>query len=224
MVRKKKDETERTCATCGRGPDKDKCMDGEDCENGDLWFPTPPECDGDSCKISVNGGPAVPFPSKEATEQVTEMVKEHLVPHGSVVSERPFGNGHVLTEYADGWVSLDGSQPVTKEIMKGTLDFVESIKGDKKPTQLDLSGKPAEYPVGVEEESYTVLTFECGSWTLKVREDRLQRAAEDDNVLGLVQRRLKAGSELYPLSEGEFDRWVQRFTRSLTNYVRTGCA
>lgn len=171
MGRKKKTE-ERTCATCGRGPDKDKCMDGEDCSRGDLWFPKEPECDGDSCTVSVNGGPAVPFPSKEATEQVTEMVRGHV----------------------------------------------------EKQTQFDLDGKPAEYPVDVEAEEYTVLTFECGSWTLKVREDRLESAAACNNITALVQRRLKASGDLYPLSEGEFDRWVQRFTRSLTNYVRTGCS
>lgn len=179
MARKKKDEPERTCATCGRGPDKDKCMDGEDCESGDLWFPKEPECDGDSCKISVNGGPEVPFPSPEATEQVAEMMKGHPEDQGVI---------------------------------------------PKRPKQLDLDGKPAEFPIGVEAEAYTVLTFECGSWTLKVREDRLQKAAEDNNILGLVQKRLKAAGDLYPLSEGEFDRWVGRFTRSLEQFLRTGCA
>lgn len=223
---RKKDEPERTCATCGRGPDKDKCMDGEDCSRGDLWFPKPPECDGDSCKISVNGGPTVPFPSAEATEQVTEMVEKHLEDQGVLpkVIERRFIGKHILEEYADGTVSFDGSPRVTKESMKTIVEAAQVVKGDKKSTQLDLDMKPAEYPVDVESEDYTILTFECGSWSLKVREDRLERAAEDDNILGLVQRRLKAGSELYPLSEGEFDRWVQRFTKSLTNYVRTGCA
>lgn len=172
MGRKKKVKTEeRTCATCACGPIGD-VADCADCTDHDQWAPIEPECDGDSCTVSVNGGTPVPFPSKEATEQVTEMVGEHL----------------------------------------------------EKQTQLDLDMKPAEYPVGVEEESYTVLTFECGSWTLKVREDRLEVAAACNNITALVQRRLKAGSELYPLSEGEFDRWVQRFTKSLTNYVRTGCA
>ena len=76
MGRKKKTEG-RTCATCGRGPDKDKCMDGEDCSRGDLWFPKEPECDGDSCKISVNGGPAVPFPSKEALGEMAKFVEGH---------------------------------------------------------------------------------------------------------------------------------------------------
>jgi hypothetical protein len=169
MAKKKKDELERTCDNCAYGPVSEEC---EDCEHLDQWFPKEPSCDGDSCKISVNGGPAVPFPSKEATEQVTGMVKEHV----------------------------------------------------EKPRQLDLDMKPVEYPVDVAVEDCRVLTFECGSWTLKVREDRLEGAAACCNITALVQRRLKAASELYPLSEGEFDRWVQRFTRSLTNYVRTGCA
>lgn len=227
MGRKKKVKMEeRTCATCACGPIGD-VADCADCTDHDQWAPIEPECDGDSCKVSANGGPAVPFPSKEATEQVTEMVGKHLedqgvIPKDKVIARRFIGK-HVLEEYEDGTVSFDGGPRVTKDKMKTMVEAVQIVKGDKQ-TQLDLDMKPAEYPVGVEEESYTVLTFECGSWSLKVREDRLQRAAEDDNILGLVQRRLKAGSELYPLSEGEFDRWVQRFTRSLTSYVRTGCA
>ena len=74
---RKKNEPERTCATCGRGPDKDKCMDGEDCSHGDLWFPKEPACDGDSCTVSVNGGPAVPFPSKEALGEMAKFVEGH---------------------------------------------------------------------------------------------------------------------------------------------------
>jgi hypothetical protein len=77
MGRKKNDE-ERTCATCGRGPDKDECMDREDCSKGDLWFPKEPECDEIECKVSVNGGPAVPFPSKAAEQVIGEMVGKHV--------------------------------------------------------------------------------------------------------------------------------------------------
>lgn len=191
MGRKKKVKTEeRTCATCACGPIGD-VADCADCTDHDQWAPIEPECDGDSCKISFNGGPEVPFPSKEALGEMAKFVEGHT--------------------------PEDPALPIIKKGLG--LDDVAP-----RSTQLDLEGKPAEYPVGVEAEEYTVLTFECGSWTLKVREDRLERAAEDDNILGLVQRRLKASGDLYPLSEGEFDRWVQRFTRSLTNYVRTGCA
>ena len=226
MGRKKKVKTEeRTCATCACGPIGD-VADCADCTDHDQWAPIEPECDGDSCKISVNGSPPVPFPSKESTEQVSEMVRGHLEDQDGnpKVIRRSFIGEHILEEYADGTVSFDGSPRVTKEAMKTIVEAAQVVKGDKKSTQLDLDMKPAEYPVGVEEESYTVLTFECGSWTLKVREDRLESAAACNNITALVQRRLKAGSELYPLSEGEFDRWVQRFTKSLTNYVRTGCA
>jgi hypothetical protein len=242
MGRKKKVEDERTCANCRFGPEgqSDDC---DECEDFDAWAPKgEPPCDDDSCKISVNGGPEVPFPSPEATEQVTEMVKGHLV------VKRNFVGKHVLEEYEDGTVSLDRGPHVTKEAMKTIIEAVQTLGGDaamdmanaakaaleeraevarkhaREMQQLDLEGKPAEYPVGVEAEEYTVLTFECGSWTLKVREDRLERVAEDDKILALVQRRLKASGDLYPLDEGAFDRWVQRFARSLTNYVRTGCA
>lgn len=191
MGRKKKDEMEMSCANCANGPEpSDDC---ETCEGMDQWSPKGPSCDGDSCTVSVNGGPTVPFPSAEATEQVTEMVEKHLENDGLIKAAK------------------DG------------LNELQAIR-KKHNQQLDLEGKPAEYPVDVESEDYTVLTFECGSWSLKVREDRLEGAAACNNITALVQRRLKAGSELYPLSEGEFDRWVQRFTKSLTNYVRTGCA
>lgn len=246
MGRKKK-EDERTCATCGRGPDKERCMDQEDCSKGDLWFPKEPDhqTHGErlskgldaiekrhdelpsDCKISVNGGPAVPFPSLEATEQVTEMVKGHLEDQDGnpKVIRRSFIGKHVLEEFTDGMMSFDGGPRVSRETMKATVDAARVIKdGVSKATQLDLDMKPAEYPVDVEAEDYRVLTFECGSWTLKVREDRLESAAACNNITALVQRRLKASGDLYPLSEGEFDRWVQRFTKSLTNYVRTGCA
>lgn len=84
MVRKKKTEEERTCDNCAYGPVSEEC---EDCEHLDQWSPKKPACDGDSCKVSVNGGPEVPFPSKEATEQVTEMVKEHLEDQGVILKK-----------------------------------------------------------------------------------------------------------------------------------------
>jgi hypothetical protein len=230
MGRKKKDEPERTCATCGRGPDKDKCMDGEDCEEWDPWSLKEPECDGGSCTVSVNGGPAVPFPSKEATEQVTEMVKNHLDTYGRVVSERTFGDGHVLTEYADGKVSLDGSQPVTKEAMKATVDAVQAIKGDRRPTQLDLEGKPLPEP-DVEDDDETEvreftiyrsngLVFRIGTETLgKALELKKKDSIEDrkNRIKLLVQNRSKviSGNPLEP------NRW-DAGTRAIYERIMVG--
>ena len=72
---RKKDEPERTCANCANGPEpSDDC---ETCEGMDQWSPKGPSCDGDSCKISVNGGPAVPFPSKEALGEMAKFVEGH---------------------------------------------------------------------------------------------------------------------------------------------------
>lgn len=77
MGRKKKVKTEeRTCATCACGPIGD-VADCADCTDHDQWAPIEPECDGDSCKISVNGGPAVPFPSKEALGEMAKFVEGH---------------------------------------------------------------------------------------------------------------------------------------------------
>ena len=212
MGRKKKDEPERTCATCDHGPERDACVNQDDCENGDLWYPKPPVCDGDSCKVSVNGGPAVPFPSKEATEQVTGMIKEHLVPHGSVVSERTFGDGHVLTEYADGKVSLDGSEPVTKEAMKATVDAVQAIKGEKAQKQLDLEGKPLPEPEVQEDESTEIKTYALyysNGLKFRMGEEALDKALElkktenvsdrKDRIRLLVQNRAKVLNSSKPL-------------------------
>lgn len=227
MVRKKKTEEERTCDNCAYGPVGEEC---EDCEHLDQWSPKEPACDGDSCKISVNGGPAVPFPSTEATEQVTEMIGKHLVPHGSVIGSRAFGNGHVLTEYADGKVSLDGAEPVSKETMKATLDLVQAIKGDKKPTQLDLEGKPLPEP-DVEDDDETEvreftiyrsngLVFRIGTEALgKALEMKKKEGVNDrkDRIKLLVQNRSKVNSGK-PLDP---DRW-DAGTRAIYERIMVG--
>ena len=241
MVRKKKDEPERTCATCGRGPDKDKCMDGEDCSRGGLWFPKEEtkvdhkahgerlskgldaikerhdNLPGD-CKISVNGGPAVPFPSAEATEQVTEMVEKHLEDQGvkPKVIDRRFIGKHILEEFEDGTVSFDGGPRVTKADMKEVVDLVQVIKGDKKPTQLDLEGKPLPEPEVEDDDETEVreftiyrsngLVFRIGTEALgKALEMKKKEGVNDrkDRIKLLVQNRSKVNSGK-PLDP---DRW-----------------
>ena len=76
MAQKKKDEPERTCANCVFGP-RGRGNDCDICNDYDAWQPKEPECDGDSCNISVNGGPAVPFPSKEALGEMAKFVEGH---------------------------------------------------------------------------------------------------------------------------------------------------
>jgi hypothetical protein len=66
------------------------------------------------------------------------------------------------------------------------------------------------------------LLFEYNSWHIKVRDDKLNEASEDDDIRSLVQKRLKADSGMYPLSAGEFDRWVERFTKRLEKYAEKG--
>lgn len=230
MGRKKKTEVERTCDNCRSGPKGERLEC--DCENHEDWKPLiEEECDSDSCEISVNGGPAVPFPSKEATERVTGVVKEHLVPHGSVVSERTFGDGHVLTEYADGKVSLDGSEPVTKEAMKATVDAVQAIKGDRRPTQLDLEGNPLPEP-DVEDDDETEvreftiyrsngLVFRIGTETLgKALELKKKESVNDrkDRIKLLVQNRSKVISGNKPLDP---DRW-DAGTRAIYERIMVG--
>lgn len=109
--RKKKDEPERTCATCAFGPIGD-VADCADCTDYDHWAPIEPECDGNSCKISVNGSPPVPFPSPEAKEQVTEMVEKHLEDQGvkPKVIDRRFIGKHILEEFRrTGTITIPGA-------------------------------------------------------------------------------------------------------------------
>ncbi len=209
MVRKKKVKTEeRTCATCGRGPDKDKCMDGEDCENGDLWFPKEEtkvdhkahgerlskgldaikerhdNLPGD-CKISVNGGPEVPFPSKEALGEMAKFVEGHTP-----------------------------EDPALPLIKKGLgLDDVAPSS-----TQLDLEGKPLPEP-DVEDDDETEvreftiyrsngLVFRIGTETLgKALELKKKESVNDrkDRIKLLVQNRSKVISGLKPLDPNRWD-------------------
>lgn len=215
MGRKKKDEPERTCANCANGPEpSDDC---ETCEGMDQWFPKGPECDGDSCKISVNGGPAVPFPSPEATEQVTEMVLEHLESVPKVV-DRKFIGKHILEEYEDGTVSFDGSPRVTKEAMKATVYAASGIKGDKWPKQLDLEGKPLPEPEVQEDESTETKTYALyysNGLKFRMGEEALDKALElkkkesvndrKDRIRLLVQNRAKVLNRLKPLDPDHWD-------------------
>jgi hypothetical protein len=78
MGRKKKNEPERTCANCAYGPEGDRRdEDCDACDDMDGWSPKEQECNGDSCTVSVNGGPAVPFPSKEALGEMAKFVEGH---------------------------------------------------------------------------------------------------------------------------------------------------
>lgn len=168
MGRKKKTEEERTCDNCAHGPVSEEC---EDCEHLDQWSPKEPACDGDRCTVSVNGGPVVPFPSKEATEQVTGMVKEHLEDQGVI---------------------------------------------PKKPTQLDLEGKPLPEPYVEDDDETEVreftiyrsngLVFRMGTEALgKALEMKKKESVNDrkDRIKLLVQNRSKVNSGK-PLDP---DRW-----------------
>ena len=214
MRREKKDE-ERTCDNCAWGPVGEEC---EDCEHLDQWSPKEPACDGDRCTVSVNGGPAVPFPSKEATEQVTEMVEKHLEDQGvkPKVIDRRFIGKHILEEFEDGTVSFDGGPRVTKADMKEVVDLVQVIKGDKKPTQLDLEGKPLPEPAVEDDDETEVreftiyrsngLVFRIGTEALgKALEMKKKEGVNDrkDRIKLLVQNRSKVNSGK-PLDP---DRW-----------------
>jgi hypothetical protein len=235
MGRKKKVD-ERTCGNCRFGPEgpSDDC---EMCEDKDQWNPIEPTCDGIECKVSVNGSPAVPFPSKEATERVTEMVKNHLDIYGRVVRERTFGDGHVLTEYADDKVSLDGSAPVSKEAMKVIMEGVKELGTDtvKKVVgavkQLDLEGKPLPEP-DVEDDDETEvreftiyrsngLVFRMGSEGLeKALEFRKKESVSDskDRIKLLVQNRSKVMSGMRPLDPNRWDAG----TRAIYERIMSG--
>jgi len=223
MGRKKKTEDERTCGTCRFGPEgqSDDC---DECEDLDAWAPksnygTPTdaleelhdvECDGD-CKISVNGGPAVPFPSKEAEEQVEEVVKNHLDAYGRVVNERKFGNGHILTEYADGKVSLDGNPPVSKDVMKTIMEGVKELGTEtaKKVVgavkQLDLEMKPAQVYVPEDEmETVTYRKFDLGKFMAKIRVDTIEGVSGDESLMRLCRSKVKVATKAL-VNDGDWD-------------------
>jgi len=233
MAKKKKNEPERTCANCAYGPEGDRRdEDCDTCDDMDGWSPKEQECNGDSCTVSVNGAPAVPFPSPEATEQVTEMVEKHLEDQGVLpkVIERRFIGKHILEEYADGTVSFDGGPRVTKAAMKATVDAVQAIKGEKKPTQLDLEGKPLPEPEvedynKTEVREFTIyrsngLVFRIGTEALgKALELKKKEGVNDrkDRVKLLVQNRSKVngGKPLDP------DRW-DAGTRAIYERIMVG--
>jgi hypothetical protein len=106
---------------------------------------------------------------------------------------------------------MDEFKKLPEKIDRGEL--VSAVR--KKMAQQDLEGKEAEYPIDIDSEDYTVLTFTCGSWTVKVREDVLEEARGLGQVKALVQRRLRATEDEYPLGSGVFDEWVERFTMRL---------
>jgi len=109
-----------------------------------------------------------------------------------------------------------------KKVESGPITMDELKKLPEKVEQMDLHGKVAEYPVDVDSEDFTVLKFTCGSWSVKVREDKLNEASEDGDIQALVQKRLKAIADEYPLTAGQFDEWVERFTKRLEDYQLTG--
>jgi hypothetical protein len=206
LATKKKVKDERECSDC-EYDHSDNC---DDCYKKDMWTPK----NGGKTTMSVNGGPEVPFPSKEADAEAAKVVEKHLPKR---IKSSPFGdNGHVLHEYDDGRVQLDDGALTTRELMKDAIELAKKIK--PVPKQLDLEGKEVQYPIDVESEEFTVLEFTCGGWSLKVRDDKLDEAKISDNVKALVQRRLKADSGTYPIAPGEFDRWVERFTDALEDY------
>jgi hypothetical protein len=141
----------------------------------------------------------------------------------------------MTVEISDEGVSIDGGKSLPPSVVNAAIDAVKSkrpknfkeevaseLEGQglkvERDVQVDLEGNIAVYPMDVDAEDYTVLTFTCGSWYVKVREDKLQDAIGDCEVRGLVQKRLRAEKDEYPLPLGVFDRWVERFTKELEDY------
>jgi len=231
MAQKKKTE-ERTCDSCRFGP-QGQSDDCDDCEDHDAWQPKEEanidtKVHGerlikgldainerhdnlpDDCKISVNGGPSVPFPSKEATEQVTEMVKEHL--ENSVVPAHmvhKVGN-HELREFEDDTFSLDGGPRVSRVIMKKTIEAAGVLGGDnllaiakagveelenlrrKNNRQLDLSGNPLPDPEVIEDESTETKTYALyysNGLKFRMGEEALDKALEHKKDEGISDRK-----------------------------------
>ena len=201
---------ERSCATCAHYGEQDYC---EDCESKDLWNPKE-----ESVTISVNGGPAVPFPSPEATEQVTEMVKGHLDKAGVVPTvKRSFIGKHILEEFEDGTVSLDYGPRVTRESMQAVVDTVTAIKGDGKPKQVDLDGNPLpEVSEDTEEETRTFIVLRHNAVTFRMSDEAYEKLVESkltdgvgdrkDRILRAIQNKAKivlpAGR---PIDHGAWD-------------------
>ena len=106
------------------------------------------------------------------------------------------------------------SKPMTMDEFKKLPEMVTKAVREKM-TQQDLEGKEVDYPIDVDSEEFTVLEFTCGSWSVKVRENKLEEAKGLGQVKALVQRRLRADEDEYPLPDGEFDIWVERFTKKI---------
>jgi len=179
----------------------------------------------------VNGGPAVPFPSKEAEEQMTEVVKKHLEDSGvispdEVVKRSPVGD-HVLVEYRDGKVSLDGGPKVSKDDMKTAINAAEIVKERpellsaieqiaedraeaarkhvREIQQLDLEMKPAQVRVDEEEmETVTYRKFDLGKFKAKIREDKIEETFGDEALMNMVRGKVKVATKSV-VNDGEWD-------------------